>query len=673
MTLKGLLYPLGRLPKYNLLNGLTIQAESCIRISAVQHSFGVKREFRSLGYKYNDILLQKVLSSNFLENGKINRPNPIAFRRFSLKAEQSRKTPVSSGYIADKDWQNFEQHYVFTSVRLDPSDVIDLRGQSESEILDTIKSSEFHECSQSFREKILSLDLKKLAILLYATRQREEPKFKEFRFEIVLKLVEHFMAESFGPIENLDFWLFISDTLYITNVGNKAKFNRVLIDRVSQYIGTAISDKQFLHILFLVIQNKYDANLLFRLENRILKILEGASLMDVAIISQAYFKISAKITNTAVLKSIINKLTDFIPFIDLDDPGYTCAVKAIRYSRNLECQDEAQKLIEKLCAIGIEKLYLRSSYNVVQSIKLMESYRLYNKIMIDSGVSNMFENLKDYRLKDIQYLLSSMSILAYQDLQLSQSVICEFDRICDHLLTDRRKEFEKHLVHLMPLLRAFSILNYYNKGLINYTNSALKCSEKLSHIERCPDFAAATLLVCCSTRLESEVKLEDPGGLFKRLGRRIKRSMHLLNEEYRNAISGPRGIYLGFKVPPISELYQRLSNALRYSRQLESPEYRFSYQFTLPHQNYLDLVISKDEKPGNFDRETLVPATLSAGTKHCLIIMNRHEDFLGKNRLSGHKRHLARLLTKLGYSVFQVDVRALNIDELAEKIKKELD
>lgn len=424
----------------------------------------------------------------------------------------------------------------------------------------------------------------------------------------------------------------------------------------------------------------YGSENLVKHERRISKILDKASFDDIAIISMSYFKSETQIRNCDILKKIIDRTVKLIPYIDAEKPSYCSIIKTIRYSRNFDCRESVVNLVMKLMEEPNSHIIFSSPYNTVHTIKMMETYRIYEPKLLDYVYKTLFENLVQYRIKDIQYALTSLSNFSFKDLVLDSQMRKDFRGLSRQIVSETRSDTSKQSYHIMPLLRAFSIFGFYDDILINYVNELLKKPTEVLDMSRVLEFDRTALLIYVASRLEgNKEKLGSSVDLFKTISDRLQRYGNVGSVRQDSSIKHLDFVLKGAEISKNlyvnSQSYRATAISLASTEELKDSDYKFNFQYTLPHQNYADLIISKGcHEPGQFDSETLLPKQVPIGQRHCLILGTRLYDYVdGHNRLSGYKRFIHRLLTKIGYTVITVDFDKPDPKSTALKIKSVLD
>lgn len=553
--------------------------------------------------------------------------------------------------------------------------ITDLKETLENEGLDyQTKTAQIDEDLSKIRNRIKSMNQQELAILLSAIKSYEHKEFHKVKRMIDIELRWLLKKHVNTRLMDLDLWFYLADVFY--EISMRSTFVHVLVNYLANERDVQITNRQFCHLLFLVILQRQQSGILAKYEERTLQMLDKSSFEDIALICMAYFKTKTKMENPEMLRRIIDRTIDHLPEIKPEESGFCSIIKCLRYSRNLEVRPNVKRLI--LSSELDNRVITENGYNAVHATKLMETYRLYDSKMLDNLANSVLSNLNEFRVKDIQYSLTSLSNFAYRDLNLDKAFRSKLDLLCDQIAAEKRVDSDFQDFHLMPLLRAFSIFKYYNDDLISYTNRALKKPEKVLKIKQSLEYERSALLAYVATRLEGgEVALSSDGSFFQDLSASVNRFGNMGSVRQDSSIKHLDFILRGRMIKNYinSSLFRALSQKLASHGEFRDSEYKFNFQYTLPHQNFGDLVISKGcSYPGQFDSHTLMPKRVPADETHCLLLVTRKEDYLdGYKRLCGYKQLINRLLTNLGYVVIHANLDDHDVSALAREIKSFLD
>lgn len=530
-------------------------------------------------------------------------------------------------------------------------------------------------CSE-IKNQIQYMNQLELTSLLSAIKNEQADEFRDIIRLIDMELRWLLKKHVKTRLMDLDLWLYIADIFYECRI--KSRFTHVLMNYLANEPDVEMSNRQILHLLFLVVLKRHQDSLLQKYESRIFKLLRNASFEDLAIICMAYFKTKTRILNPELLKRIIDLTSDHLATLDPKQPGYGSIVKSIRYSRMYECRENIMHMVLSLTEDLNHRIIFASPYNAVQTIKLMESARIYDSKLLHMFRNALFQNLEEFRIKDIQYALTSLSNFAYNDLKLDPSLRKDFKKLVKIIVDERREDVEHQYFHLMPIMRSFSMFQFYDNDLTSYANRVLADGDKLEKMRNVLEFEKSTLLAYAATHIDNaKVKLENTSGILREVASRIPRSTNLggIKQDYSLA-------YLDFllrgsrvkKSQGYTFLYHLIATKLASTEELEDPVFRFYFQYTFPHQNYNDLIITKSSKDmGQFNPYTLLPTQVPPHEKHCMVYATQKTDFMdGDSRLSGYKRTMIRLSGKLGYTVVPIDIHRPNIEEVASLIKSAL-
>lgn len=520
------------------------------------------------------------------------------------------------------------------------------------------------------------LELTSLLTLLRGPKQVEEFRSIIGLIDIELRwlLKKHVKTR----LMDLDLWFYVADLFYECRA--VSKFNHVLVNYLINEPDIEMSNRQILHLLFLVVIRRDHDTLLTNYESRMRKLVPKATFEDLAIICMAYFKTKTQIHDTLLLRAIIDKTAEYLDTIDPLQPGYCSIIKAIRYSRSNKCRDSIMHMVLSLTEDRNKRIIFASPYNAVHTVKLMESSRIYDSGVLDMFKDALFQNLDEFRIKDIQYALTSLSNFAYMDLKLDKRLEAGFKRLARDIVSEKRRDVEHQYYHLIPLLRALAMFQFYDSELIEYTNITLADKNKIASMQGVLEFEKSALFVYVSTHIDdSPVKLRNHNTqVFNDLAQKISRPTSVQSAKQNSSLA-----YLGYLLHDFqnknhatqSQLYRSIVTSLASSQELSPPEYNFYFQYTFPHQNYTDLMISKSKQAiGSFHPFSLLPRAVPAGERFCMIYAIQNADFIdGHARLCGYKRTMIRLAQKLGYNVMPVILQDPDIGPLAYRVKSTLD
>ena len=532
------------------------------------------------------------------------------------------------------------------------------------------------ELLSSFVAKLKFMGQSDLILLLALLKDRHDKWIDPILKRIDKELCKLLGSQSDSWQKDLDLWFYAADLLFDSHF--RSTFISSFKDYLTRLDHTKLTDAQVIHLLFYIVLRRFDEGQLLELEKRIIKILDTASFEDVALISMAYFKTRTVIKNLTLLGKIVDKLIENLSKLDATEPGYCSIIKILRYSKTTDKRDKIAELISHLSQSPNKNNILASPFNAVHTVKMTEAYRIYDPKLLDLLRGAMFANLERFRIKDIQYALTSLSNFAYLDLKCDEKLTADFDKLSRSLVEEKRSDIGHQYYHLLPILRAFATFGYYNDELTSYTNRILQDETKFDQMKSVLEFDKSILLVYVSTLIEGgEAKISmnsnirSIAGSIERYGNlgSVRQDSSL---KHLNFVLRSTDAYQHFA---ISNQFRKIAKALSSAAILQSPEYKFCFQHTLPHINYGDLVITKaNQEPGPFDSHNLTPAPIPKGEKHCLIIGIQDPDYIdGHNRLVGYKQFISRLLTKLGYHVIKVHFKSPQIDDIAHQIKSILD
>lgn len=541
-----------------------------------------------------------------------------------------------------------------------------LRAESKNE-------AQISDICAEIKSQIQYMNQLELTSLLSAIKNEQYAEFKNIVRLIDMELRWLLKKHVKTRLMDLDLWLYIADLFYECRV--KSRFTHVLVNYLTNEPDIEMTNRQILHLLFLVVLRRYQDTLLEKFEARIFKLLNNATFEDLAIICMAFFKTKTRIQNSELLNRIIGLAAENLSTLDPQQPGYCSIVKSIRYSRTHQCRENVMHMVLSLTEDLNQRIIFASPYNAVHTIKLMEAFRIYDPKLLHIFRKTLFQNLEEFRIKDIQYALTSLSNFAYKDLRLDDNLRRDFKKLANTIVHEKREDVEHQYYHLMPILRALSMFQFYDDDLIAYTNEVLADEDKFERMKHVLEFEKSALIAYVSCHIDdANVKLKNTSGIFREMGSKILRasSMGSVKQDFSLAHLEYllRGSSFG-RGQGNSMLYHSIATSLAATEELRDPAYRFYFQYTFPHQNYNDLMITKSSHDiGSFHPFTLLPRQVPADEKHCMIYATQKGDFIdGHNRLSGFKRTIIRMSTKLGYTVLPVDMHQPDIKGLAGLVR----
>jgi hypothetical protein len=523
------------------------------------------------------------------------------------------------------------------------------------------------------KNQIQYMNQLELTSLLSAIKSDQEIEMKNIVRLIDMELRWLLKKHVKTRLMDLDLWLYIADLFYECRV--KSRFTHVLVNYLTNEPDVEMSNRQVLHLLFLVVLKRYQDTLLAKYEARIFKLLNRATFEDLAIICMAYFKTKTRIQNPELLRRIIDLTAENLSTLDPQQPGFCSIVKSIRYSKMQPCRENVMHMMLSLTEDLNHRIIFASPYNAVHTIKLMESFRIYDPKLLNMFRKVLFQNLDEFRIKDIQYALTSLSNFAYNDLKLDDSLREDFKKLVDNIVNEKREDVDHQYYHLMPILRSFSMFQYYDNDLMDYANTQLNDEERFDKMKNVLEFEKSALIAYVASHIDgASVKLDNTSGIFREICAKVDRSNSIKSIKQDFSLA-----YLDFllkgnsrqNLRNYSMLYQNIATSLAATEELKDKSYRFIFQYTFPHQNYTDLMITKSiHNMGSFHPYTLLPRQVPANEKFCMIYATQKSDFIdGHNRLSGFKRTMIRLSSKLGYIVLPVDIHQPDIKDLAGLVK----
>jgi len=511
-----------------------------------------------------------------------------------------------------------------------------------------------------------------LASLLTAVKSYD---FREFQFvrELIDMELRWLLKKNVKTrLMDLDLWLYLADIFYECKM--RSTFIHVLLNYIAAEPNVNMTNKQIIHMLFLVVIKRQEDGLLKRYEERIYDLLRKASFEDISVISLAYFKTKTPYTDHALLRRLVERTIEHLPTVDPRQPGLAAIVKSIRYSGRPQFRESAISLVNELLSKNKRHMIFASAYNATQILKLMDCHRMYDPSHLESFWGFMMRQLDDFRIKDIQYSLSSLANFSFRDLKPDQALSEDLDTLAKKALELSKANVHLNytVVHALPLARAMAFFQHYDDQLLQYTSDCLNHPETYIRSSTALEFEKTVLLLRTATHLESsagnfKVNISRLDDISQKIDRSILRPGSIRQNSLNHISQILRGSEHRSKYP-ITSKFEELT--LKLSQKPELDGFEFSYQYTMPHQNYADLVITRGRRNvGCFDPRYLLPKKVPPGETHVLIFAIHKSDLMdGVSRLSGYKKFTIRLLEKLGYTVLITEFVDPNIEELSQNI-----
>lgn len=535
----------------------------------------------------------------------------------------------------------------------------------------------------SISSHVRVLNQQELAAVLTKIKKNNTKPFRDVRQLIDLEL-RWLLKKNVGTgLMDLDLWFYVADLFYECRM--HSTFVQVLVHHFGKEKDISMTNAQFLHLLFLVITRRDERNILSLYEERIVELLDSASIEDISVICMAYFKTKTRIRNPEIVKKIIDRTTLFLDNIKPEEPGYSSIMKALRYSKIVDYEKDvrpieaSKKLISSIITSDKgREIVFKSNYNMIHTLKFMEEFRIYDAVTADSCRRYIFDNIHNSRSKDIQYCVTSLSNMAYNNLNLDLGLKKDFENLVDLIVTKRVHDFtdERFSHHLLAMMRAFAMYGYYDSRLMSRATDLLASSVEVWS-QRLVDFNKTALLLYVAPQIEGSDAYLNQHAILKQVSNSIQRIGIRPGKIKREGISRLSELLLGSKVkgvsvnPIMSRMYQKLANDLLEHRSFDDESYNFAFQYTMPQLNYADLIISKGcNEPGSYNPETLMPQKVPSNEKHCLVYATTRFDYFAGDdkKLCGYKLFNVRLLERLGYKVVLADLTNPTSDELASQV-----
>lgn len=521
---------------------------------------------------------------------------------------------------------------------------------------------------KEFTSQLKLMNQREIAVLL--NDLKDESAFTSRWSTKLIDLELRWILKSYlgTGLMDMDLSLNLAYIFYSANI--RSTYVGILVKHLSQN-AQPMTNEQLIFSLFLAMLTRQSTPMLVNYSEQIKGVIPKGSIQDIATICMTYFKTKTKIDDLELFELILNRTIELLPEMNFAEPGYCAIIKCLRYSQAYDLRSSVQRLVD---SINDHSVMLTSSFNMVHTLKLMETYRIYDEKIFQCVYKTLVDNLEQFRIKDIQYILTSLSNFAFQDLAMSKNDNIYFDKLCKQIVRGERADADRQHLHVVPLMRALAMFGYYNRELASYADKCVSKSHMYADMSKTVEFDRSLLLLNVAYKLEASL---EPFQSSKMVLRKISNSM--IRSGNTGTINSDKSLeHLSFLINSSQHnKYLTISNSMRNigvelaTRPDILDLYKLGFQVTFAHQNYGDLILSKGVKnPGNFNAKSLMPATIPEGETHiCLMPMTRYDYIDGKHRISGFKTFLARITNKSGYHVINVDLDDFKLSELSRKIK----
>ena len=537
------------------------------------------------------------------------------------------------------------------------------------QVAELVSLSEIGEDQSIARQRKLYLDIKdglkglnqmELVCILASIRDKNTLVIRSIKRYIDVEL-RWLLKQNFRTrLMDIDLWLYISDIYYESKL--RSCSTHVLLNYLSSDIGTYLSDQQLIHTLFLVILKRQQDGLLARHESRLREFVPTAHFDQVAIICMAFFKTKTVITDQILLARLISRTRECLKSIDPDQPAFVSVLKALRYSAregNLHVQEGISALCKDITKKEHEGLVYASCYNSTHTLKLFDSYRIYDANFFESFWKHLFRDTDSFRVKDVQYALSSLTNVGNHFQRVNDKKMKDLRTLALKLVKKDLRDSSQHQnYHLLPIGRAMATFGFYEDMFLDYLVKCLNDDEFYEHAKSVLEFEKSALMIMQGASIEA--------GRSLAIKQEVKQKL-ISGLNFKIFLSGPVKKSSLFELQrilqkPKPSCYDwashmgRVAASLSSCKEFSGPDYEFNFQLTLPHQNYTDLVISyRAKNPGSYDTSDLSFKRVPEGERHIIIMGSKSWDYFYKeNRLHGTRPFVMRLLKKIGYDVILV-------------------
>ncbi|CAL7937076.1 unnamed protein product [Xylocopa violacea] len=221
-----------------------------------------------------------------------------------------------------------------------------------------------------------------------------------------------------------------------------------------------LSGKELVQLLFLC-QRKNTLNM-FDIEHHLENCLNELTADEVGIIARGFFLNKRDIKNKRLMPIIMTKVGKSAKIIE--SFNIASVFKLIRYSNCVHCLDNFQYLLISLRE-EIPRLSLQCLTHITQAFGAL---RVYDKILTDSILERVKNELPNARLKDIERILYSVCSVTPFTAYYTDFCRILVNEILTSYKTYRSTEIEKFPVVLVRILEFSTVRNIYVPELIQY-------------------------------------------------------------------------------------------------------------------------------------------------------------------------------------------------------------
>lgn len=414
------------------------------------------------------------------------------------------------------------------------------------------------------------------------------------------------------------------------------------------------------------------------LEPHLINYLKDADIEDASLVSLAFFKTMTRIANPLIANQIMLIAENELPKVNFLEPTLSSIIKSIRYSRlNEKIIASTERFTRAIFEFSNDEKFWMNRMFLMQLLKFMVSYRIYDSKFVDKLLTKMSLELSDpqgWRIKDIQYILTSVSIMNIKINELNEVVREGLDKLCKQIVREDREDREYVRLHVMPLLRSFAMIGYYNADFVKFVNTSLSREDEhaLKTVGK-GDPVRSLVMMYAALKIEGREEVLDCNKIVRAFADSIVRDRSMPDVVKTRSSQKDFAVDFYDNQLVIKNSMMRMRNMLE--KNLPKDNVFVSLQRTMAHQNYDDLIVSKGAPaPGDFDPHSLLPKKTTKGS-HCMILALRNWDYSNRgSRLTGTKRYLIDLFDRLGYKTVTLNIDNYDeVNKLDKKVREALD
>ena len=357
--------------------------------------------------------------------------------------------PEEIQMLDNKDWSSESPQVVFKALKtLTNGHLHGLRFQQKT----------FDDILQASSSKLSELDNKEIQKLMQCLVVlngflKESSAYREFINSLSTECIRRFFSADWSEL------LLIVDGFY-----QMKAWDANYVWRALRKIGSKpykLSSKQVVQFLFLMSLCQVPDINLYELQCRLEEALPEISGDEVGIAARGFFMNEKKIHNKLLMEKMITKVANTCG--TMDNVTLAAVMKLIRYSDCCHCLGPLHDLFISL-RTKIPRLPLLCLTHIVHTLG---GQRFYEKVLLDSILVKMRNEIKSARIKDIERLIYTLCTVSppteYHD--ACNELVNE---IIDTYKTYRSEEINSYRKSLPRIIMFLSFKNIYPRELIEY-------------------------------------------------------------------------------------------------------------------------------------------------------------------------------------------------------------